>query len=80
MLLLLSILWFPKSLHAILKQILANPYTELFTVIREKGVLSSSFFVCGDDRNLLEPMCQTSPDNISIDENVEILKAKEITD
>ncbi len=61
------------------KQILADPYTELFKVIREKGVLSS-FFVCGDATKSIEVMCQTLPDNISIDENVDILKAKEITD
>jgi uroporphyrinogen decarboxylase len=40
----------------------------------------SSFFVCGDATKSIEAMCQTSPDNISIDENVDILKAKEITD
>ncbi|HAD20017.1 MAG: uroporphyrinogen decarboxylase family protein [Lachnospiraceae bacterium] len=57
----------------------ADPYREIFAMIRDKGVYSS-FFVCGDATRNIENMCQTGPDSISIDENVDILKAKEITD
>ena len=58
---------------------LAKPYTSLFDHIRSKGAFSS-FFVCGDATRNIEPMCQTGPDAISVDENVDILAAKVITD
>lgn len=58
---------------------LNEPYTELFRYIREKKVFSS-FFVCGDATRNIEEMCKTSPDSISVDENVDILAAKAITD
>ena len=35
---------------------------------------------CGDTTRNIEVMCQTGPDGISVDENVDLLKAKEITD
>ena len=56
-----------------------EPYKKIFSFIREKGAFSS-FFVCGDATRNIEVMCQTGPDSISVDENVDILKAKEITD
>lgn len=58
---------------------LCAPYKELFDFIRSKGVFSS-FFVCGDATRNIEVMCQTGPDSISVDENVDILAAKAITD
>ena len=58
---------------------LSGPYTELFDHIRSKGVFSS-FFVCGDATRNIEVMCQTGPDSISVDENVDIIAAKAITD
>ena len=58
---------------------LSEPYTELFRHIREKGVFSS-FFVCGDATRNIEVMCKTNPDSISVDENVDIIAAKAITD
>ena len=58
---------------------LLKPYTSLFDHIREKGAFSS-FFVCGDATRNIEPMCLTRPDAISVDENVDILAAKAITD
>ena len=61
------------------EEFLQKPYTELFDHIREKGVFSS-FFVCGDATRNIEPMCQTGPDSISVDENVDIIAAKAITD
>lgn len=61
------------------RQFLLEPYSELFSFIREKETLSS-FFVCGDATQNIEEMCKTEPDGISIDENVSIQEAKEITD
>ena len=61
------------------KQYMTEPYTELFDYIRGKGAFSS-FFVCGDATRNVEAMCQTNPDSISVDENVNLLAAKEICD
>ncbi|HIS77274.1 MAG TPA: uroporphyrinogen decarboxylase [Candidatus Merdivicinus excrementipullorum] len=61
------------------EQYMTEPYKELFAYIREKGAFSS-FFVCGDATRNIEVMCQTDPDSISVDENVNLLAAKEITD
>ncbi|PKQ63919.1 hypothetical protein BZG02_07870 [Labilibaculum filiforme] len=47
-----------------------KPYvTEINEFIREADALSS-FFVCGNAQQNIEEMCQTKPDNISIDENI----------
>ncbi|MDY4105599.1 MAG: uroporphyrinogen decarboxylase family protein [Oscillospiraceae bacterium] len=61
------------------EQFMTAPYEEIFRFIREQGAFSS-FFVCGDATRNIEVMCQTGPDSISIDENVNLLKAKEICD
>ena len=61
------------------EQYMTEPYTELFAFIREKGAFSS-FFVCGDATRNIEVMCQTGPDSISVDENVDLLAAKAISD
>lgn len=60
-------------------QFMSEPYTEIFEYIREKGVFSS-FFVCGDATRNVEAMCKTKPDSISVDENVNLLAAKEVSD
>ncbi|MHC1787771.1 MAG: uroporphyrinogen decarboxylase family protein [Christensenellales bacterium] len=60
-------------------QFLAAPYRELFRDIRGEGAFSS-FFVCGDASRNLEAMCQTGPDSIFVDENVDLPAAKRITD
>ena len=60
-------------------EFLHEPFAELFAHIREKGAFSS-FFVCGDATRNIEAMCKTAPDSISIDENVNIVAAKEVTD
>jgi uroporphyrinogen decarboxylase len=60
-------------------QFCTGPFTEIFSAIRAQGALSS-FFVCGDATKNLEVMCQTGPDSISIDENIDIAAAKQITD
>jgi len=55
------------------------PFTKLFGKIREMGAYSS-FFVCGNATRNIEVMCQTKPDSVSVDENVDLITAKEITD
>jgi len=60
-------------------EFLHDPYTELFSHIRSLG-RPSSFFVCGDATKNVEVMCKTSPDGISIDENINLPVAKAITD
>jgi len=54
-------------------------YAELFRHIRSLGALSS-FFVCGNATHNIEPMCRTCPDGISVDENVDLVAAKKITE
>ena len=61
------------------QQYMTEPSTAIFNHIREAGAFSS-FFVCGDATRNVEVMCQTNPDSISVDENVNLLAAKEITD
>jgi len=60
-------------------QFLHAPFTAIFARLRQRGALSS-FFVCGDATKNIEAMCQTGPDSISIDENIDIAAAKAITD
>jgi len=55
------------------------PFSALFSHIRSLGAFSS-FFVCGNATANIEPMCHTRPDCISVDENVHLPHAKEITD
>src|SRR5512145_2357652 len=54
-------------------------FTKLFADLRARGV-PSSLFVCGDATKNLEVMCQTGPDCLSIDENINLPAAKTITD
>lgn len=61
------------------KQFLLKPFKDVFTAVREKEALSS-FFVCGDATKNIELMCQSGPDSISVDENIDLVKAKMITD
>lgn len=60
-------------------QFMNKPYSRLFAELRNRGVLSS-FFVCGDATKNIDEMCKTSPDCLSIDENIDMVAAKEITD
>jgi uroporphyrinogen decarboxylase len=57
----------------------SGPYETLFRHIREKGAFSS-FFVCGNATHIIELMCKTKPDSIAVDENVNLVEAKKITD
>jgi uroporphyrinogen decarboxylase len=61
------------------QEFLSEPYTRLFETIRGLNAFSS-FFVCGDATRNIEVMCKTGPDGISIDENIDMTAAKEITD
>ncbi len=55
-----------------------TPYvTELFAFLREKQV-PGSFFVCGHAQKNIEAMCETKPDNISVDENIPLDYVKNI--
>ncbi len=60
-------------------QFMKAPYTRLFTALRDKGVMSS-FFVCGDATKNIAKMCETGPDAIGIDENIDMVAAKQVTD
>jgi uroporphyrinogen decarboxylase len=60
-------------------EFMAEPFSALFDHIRDLGAFSS-FFVCGNATNNIEPMCGTGPDNISVDENVDLATAKAVTD
>ena len=65
----------PKHFATYLK----TPYQDIFSAIANAGA-HSSFFVCGDATKNIEVMCQTGPDSISVDENINMLTAKQITD
>ncbi len=58
---------------------LSTDFNDLFRYIREKEAFSA-FFVCGDATKNIEVMCQTVPDCIAVDENIDMLAAKQITD
>lgn len=53
------------------EQFVTAPLNRIFDHIRERGALSS-LFVCGNATRNLEAMCQTTCDNISVDENVDM--------
>ena len=61
------------------KSFLLEPFTDLFTLIRQQGDYSA-FFVCGDATKNIEVMCQTGPDGIAVDENIDMVAIKPITD
>ena len=61
------------------ESILSKHFTGCFDHIRNKGVFSS-FFVCGNATSQIEVMAKTKPDNISVDENVDLREVKKITD
>ena len=58
---------------------LRKPFTTIFDFIRERGAFSA-FFVCGDATKNIEGMCQSGPDCVAVDENVDMVTAKEVTD
>ena len=55
-----------------------TPYaTEIFHEIRERETFSS-FFVCGHAQKNVEAMCETKPDNVSVDENIPLDFVKQV--
>ncbi|MEG2199118.1 MAG: uroporphyrinogen decarboxylase family protein [Anaerovorax sp.] len=62
-----------------IQKMLAEPFKAVFDFVRSKGAYSC-FFVCGNATNQIDVMCQMGPDGISVDENVNLAKAKLITD
>jgi uroporphyrinogen decarboxylase len=60
------------------RSFLFEPFRDIFAWLHMQGVFSS-FFVCGDATKNIEIMCQTGPDCISIDENIDLLAAAQIT-
>ena len=61
------------------EQFFSKSYTEIFDMVRSWNVFSS-FFVCGDATKNIEVMCKTGPDSIAVDENINMVLAKQITD
>ncbi len=61
------------------REFLFEPYQKLFRYIQDLDTVSS-FFVCGNASKNIEVMCQTHPEAIFVDENVDMFAAKEITD
>lgn len=64
---------------ATFEEFLLKPYSEIFSFLKERTI-ASSFFVCGDATKNLPLMARTGPDCLSIDENIDIVEAKKITD
>jgi uroporphyrinogen decarboxylase len=56
-----------------------GPFSEVFEFIRSEKVFSA-FFVCGDATKNIRAMCETHPDCIAVDENINMVSAKSITD
>ncbi len=55
-----------------------SPYaSRFFQHVKDSGVYAS-FFVCGDAQKNVEAMCETGPNNISVDENIPLDYVKEV--
>ncbi len=65
----------PKHFEAML----AESFKAVFDYVRVKGAFSS-FFVCGNATRQIKVMCETAPDCIAVDENVNLHDAKVVTD
>ncbi|VFQ46804.1 uroporphyrinogen decarboxylase family protein [Desulfoluna butyratoxydans] len=61
------------------EQFLSEPFAAYFKKLRDQNI-PSTFFVCGDATKNIPAMCATRPDAIAIDENVDIVEAKKVTD
>ncbi|MEG2626873.1 MAG: uroporphyrinogen decarboxylase family protein [Anaerovoracaceae bacterium] len=60
-------------------KMLSEGFKAIFDYVRAKNVYSS-FFVCGNATKQIDEMCKTGPDSVSVDENVNLAVAKEVTD
>jgi len=58
---------------------LSRPFSDCFDHIRRRRRFSA-MFVCGDATKNLDPICHTAPDSLFVDENIDIEKAKIVTD
>ncbi|NMB62282.1 MAG: uroporphyrinogen decarboxylase [Chloroflexi bacterium] len=56
-----------------------EPFSEIFEFVKRAGAFSA-FFVCGDATKNIRVMCETKPDCIAVDENINMGAAKAITD
>lgn len=56
------------SPHAF-REFVAPYVSDVFNDLRQRQIYSS-FFVCGHAQKNIEAMCETGPDNISVDENI----------
>ncbi len=61
------------------EQFMAVEFKRFFDHVRSRGAFSS-FFVCGDATKNLDVMALSGPDCLSIDENIDIVEAKKVTD
>lgn len=61
------------------EEFLSRDFSDMFDFIRDEGS-KSAFFVCGNATRNIEVMCKTGPDSIFMDENIDMVAAKEITD
>jgi uroporphyrinogen decarboxylase len=60
------------------QKFMSDSFSNVFSFIKEQGAYTS-FFVCGDATKNLTVMCETKPDSISVDENIDLLEAAKIT-
>ena len=61
------------------KEMLAGTFSKIFNHIKLKKRFSS-FFVCGNATKIIPPICETHPDSIFVDENVDMVLAQKSTD
>ncbi len=59
------------------EQFVLKSCSDLFDAIKQMGAYSS-FFVCGHAQHNIEVMCQSKPNNISIDENIPLDYVRDI--
>ena len=62
-----------------LESFLLNPYKEIFQSLRSQKVFSS-IFVCGDATKNLDLLCQSGPDCLAVDENIDMQAALAVVD
>lgn len=60
-------------------EFVAGPCNKIFDAIKADGALAS-LFVCGDATRSLDVMCKTHCDNLSVDENVDMSKLREVAE
>jgi uroporphyrinogen decarboxylase len=62
-----------------MERFLLNPYKEIFQSLRSHKVFSS-IFVCGDATKNLDLLCQSGPDCLAVDENIDMKAARMVAD